>query len=510
MRVLFGYVDFPVENTMNLPVIGTADLPLGPGCVKAYAAADRGLGPRLAMDCLTVPHASGPDEVAKAMLARSPDAVAFGCYVWNADETLAACRRLKRLAPGVKVVVGGPEVPCDGEPARRYLKLHPGVDVVVRGEGEETFGELARAWLDGGDLGSVRGIAYRRGGRVASTEPRPPIEDIGRLPSPYLTGDIHVGPRATGIVVVETSRGCPYACAYCAFYPQRERKRTAFPVERLRRELDYLKRRDFAGRLYIADSALNVDRAHAVEVFTLLSGYDFHTIFDLKAELWDDALIAAFSRLRRNYSSLGIQTTNPRAIKEIRRSFDPDRSAANIQKLLRRSPADLRVDLILGLPGDDREGFERSLDWALGLRPIPTLTIFDLVVLPNSRLGREAAALGVKTGERGILTSNATFCEAELLRASRLALAYNWMLEERVLDEFKRLLETRPIRPSEALASVAADLARLRLVPRSRLWLDARPPKGLREVLLRCLDALRRPKPRPDPKARGPRAERGS
>ncbi|MBV8684855.1 MAG: TIGR04295 family B12-binding domain-containing radical SAM protein [Caulobacteraceae bacterium] len=94
-------------------------------------------------------------------------------------------------------------------------------DVVVRGECEEILGKLA----EGGALASIPSIAYMDTGRIRVTgEPHasrftdlPPL----RWPTDWLQRHSHhhhrFGSKAHGPgAEVEASRGCPYACSFCA------------------------------------------------------------------------------------------------------------------------------------------------------------------------------------------------------------------------------------------------------------------------------------------------------
>ena len=117
------------------------------------------------------------------------------------------------------------------------VQAYPALDFVIRGEPEETARELVDTleamrrgagdeaggtdpWrLDPEPLAGVRGIAYRRNGRVMITADRPFIEDLDTLPIPrheLLPLDRYklpiVGGRYTFVV---TSRGCPAGCRFC-------------------------------------------------------------------------------------------------------------------------------------------------------------------------------------------------------------------------------------------------------------------------------------------------------
>ena len=64
------------------------------------------------------------------------DVVGFSIYVWNANISLEAARRLKQERPDVVIVFGGPQVPDKPE---QFLREHRFIDIVVHNEGERTF-----------------------------------------------------------------------------------------------------------------------------------------------------------------------------------------------------------------------------------------------------------------------------------------------------------------------------------------------------------------------------------
>ena len=73
------------------------------------------------------------DEVAEACAGY--DVVCFSCYIWNIEQTLEVCNRLKKLNPSVKILLGGPEVSYEWE----EVITHPSVDYLILGEGEILF-----------------------------------------------------------------------------------------------------------------------------------------------------------------------------------------------------------------------------------------------------------------------------------------------------------------------------------------------------------------------------------
>ena len=51
-----------------------------------------------------------PLDIAEILLEQNPKVVGFGVYIWNVTETTQVVAALKRIRPGLIVILGGPEV----------------------------------------------------------------------------------------------------------------------------------------------------------------------------------------------------------------------------------------------------------------------------------------------------------------------------------------------------------------------------------------------------------------
>jgi anaerobic magnesium-protoporphyrin IX monomethyl ester cyclase len=128
---------------------------------------------------------------------------------------------------GGRVVIVGPH----GSTTPGAALAKTGADVAIRGECEEAVAELADA---GGDPASVAGASWLEHGRVRSNGgPRAsPFVDHPPLvwPSDWIARHRHhhhrfeAPPDGPG-AEVEASRGCPYACTFCAKLDFRDRYR---------------------------------------------------------------------------------------------------------------------------------------------------------------------------------------------------------------------------------------------------------------------------------------------
>ncbi len=139
------------------------------------------------------------------------------CTTVRRESALAMVRQAR--ARGCKVAVNGPD--AADNPA---VYLAAGADAVVLGEGETTVLELVDHWTHGrGSVDAIAGLVLPGHNGVETTAPRPALHDLDALPRPaWDLLDIDAYRRAWTSAHDEfswnmaTSRGCPYACNWCA------------------------------------------------------------------------------------------------------------------------------------------------------------------------------------------------------------------------------------------------------------------------------------------------------
>jgi anaerobic magnesium-protoporphyrin IX monomethyl ester cyclase len=141
------------------------------------------------------------------------------CTVQRREDSLAMIAAAKRR--GCRVVVNGPDSTDAPE-----LYLHAGADAVLTGEGESGVAQIADVWRADpqASLDQVAGLALLDANRrVHRTFARPHQRELDRLPLPaweLLDADIYrrAWRSKHGYFSwnIATSRGCPYACNWCA------------------------------------------------------------------------------------------------------------------------------------------------------------------------------------------------------------------------------------------------------------------------------------------------------
>src|SRR5690554_2162124 len=200
-----------------------------------------------------------PRTILGEITGRKPDVVGFSCYIWNIEIILPLVRSLRKVCPGVTIILGGPEVSFDAE---YWLTAHLSIDFIIAGEGEEALRRFLEEYERCGgeftqeDLASVPGLVYRDGeGRVVQN-PSQPL-DLASIP-PIYHGDLR--DLQDKIVYFETTRGCPFKCAYCLSSVMGRVR--VFPLARTKGELAALAAADVQ-QVRFVDRTFNYDPRRA-------------------------------------------------------------------------------------------------------------------------------------------------------------------------------------------------------------------------------------------------------
>jgi len=304
-----------------------------------------------------------PEDALQAIYMRKPDVLGLSCYIWNVRMLLETAGELKKILPQVKIVAGGPEVQYCAEEILRNYKI----DIVVTGEGEEIFAQLVK---NGFDPHYVGGVAYLENGRLYSPPTLPP--ELGRIRFAYenikTLADDNLENR---ILYYEASRGCPHTCAYCMSAMAGAVRRLS--LESAFRQLDALTAMKPA-QIKFVDRTFNSDKHHASEIWRYLIKNDNSvTNFHFEVTGWslgaDDLALLKTARPGLFQFEIGVQSTNPQTLAEIKRPNNLKKTYANVRKLLKLRNIHIHLDLIVGLPYEGFRSFRDSFNTVYSLNP---------------------------------------------------------------------------------------------------------------------------------------------
>ena len=362
-----------VHASLSLPYLAAACSPLG-------------ISVEIRECTIHEPH----DHVLAALVAAEADVIAFSCYIWNLEPILRLAGDLKKIQPETLIVLGGPEASFG---TFELLERHSAVDCVIRGEGEETFVELLAAAVDRSETpleapGKLtEGATYREGEDIVALPDRKPIADLDSIPSPFAAG---LADLNKPLVYYETSRGCPFSCAFCM--SSLEKGVRSFSNARIEQDLLLLMERQ-VGTVKLVDRTFNYDAIRANRIWSFILRHNrcstFH--FEIAADLLTDENIALLATVPSGMFrfEIGVQSENEATLARVGRVSDLQRLLANVERLRTETGVVLHLDLVAGLPHEEYAGFLDSLQTLLLARP-HHIQVEPLKVLKGSPMRRIA------------------------------------------------------------------------------------------------------------------------
>ena len=332
------------------------------------------------------------DYIVGDIFKRNVDIVAFSCYIWNIEHILHISEALKLVNPNIKIILGGPEVSFDGE---EIIRNNSFIDFIIYGEGEETFKELLIKLKNKADnYKSIKGLIFQKNEKVYVTEPRPLIQNLDTIPSPF---EDDLEDLKNKIVYFESSRGCPFNCRFCLSSTIKGVR--FFSIERVKRDLKRLIDAKVK-QVKFVDRTFNARKDYALEIMNFIveqnvSNINFH--FEVTAHLLDEDILNFLQNVPRGLFQfeIGVQSTNPQTLEAIDRVTNIEKLKNVVTRIKSYNNIHQHLDLIAGLPYEDLNSFKKSFNEIYSLRP-EKLQLGFLKLLKGSELRNKKDLYGFK------------------------------------------------------------------------------------------------------------------
>lgn len=304
------------------------------------------------------------DVIVSELMRNSSEAYGFSTYIWNLNEILQICKRIKKIDPAIILFLGGPEVSFEEE---ALMEKEDYIDLVVRGEGEDVFAALLESAFEPLRLKVIPSITYRKGSKIIKNPLGVPTP-MESLPFAYTEEDLHEPGK---IFYYESSRGCPYSCAFCLSAQDGNHVRYR-PLEQVLDHMTVFLRHKVKQVKFI-DRTFNADPVRAMALIDFLEKNhngitNFH--FECSPDRLTPLFIERLATLPEGMVQLeiGIQSTNPKTSKAIHRAREIELYRRVIGELRMQENIHLHVDLIAGLPYEDYDSFRKSFNDVFSLQ----------------------------------------------------------------------------------------------------------------------------------------------
>ena len=316
---------------------------------------------------------------------------------------------LKNIAQ-CKIILGG-HISVSYDMVLKNTKI----DICVIGEGELTIIDL----LENMDsLENVRGIAYKKDGKVVVTLPRELIQDLDSLPCPaydlmdidrYSQGllkDVYMPrtflPRKKyhKKLAIEASRGCPFACKFCAKMFKNIRRRS---VDSVINEIKYLKDNYDVDVIQFHDDLFFFKKELVYEFCLKIKPLKISWFALLRIDIVDREILEMFKRSGCLMISFGVESGSEKILKNMNKNI----TLLQIEETLKEGldvGLPLDISLILGYPGEDNNTVQDTINLFKRIG-YPAIKFRYVTPYPDSQLYKECIQGGLIENEDKYLES---------------------------------------------------------------------------------------------------------
>lgn len=334
-----------------------------------------------------------PENVSKAFHRYQPGIVGFSNYAWNSHLSISMAKAIKEQYSETIVIFGGPNFPTDKNSQEYFLFNNSFIDFYIEGEGEQAFLDLLKLlYKYEFNLAKVKsvgspGMKAIHEGIFISFPPMTYFKNLDEIPSPYLSGKMDKFFRTNLKPLIQTTRGCPFSCTYCVEgYSNYNTVARHHDKTVILKEIEYIAKRAKRNRqLNIADSNFGM-YIEDIDVATALGDAMAKWNFPLYVHVAtgknrkDRVLEVAKLLKGRLRLSGSVQTLDQDVLQNINRKNISTDELLGLAAEARKVDANSYSEIIIGLPGDSKGSFFKSIQGVLeaGFNYIVAYTLMNL------------------------------------------------------------------------------------------------------------------------------------
>ena len=403
------------------------------------------------------------DRLHQAILDEFPLVLGLSNYCWNLELGYALIKWAKNLNPNLIVILGGPNFPTEIDDKIKFLKNRPLIDFNIESEGEIGFVRILQK-LKEYDFNvkslkqaqeNIVNCSYLHNNKLIEAKIER-IKDVNELPSPYLTGTLDEFFTLPLIPMIETTRGCPFSCTFCADGLTIKNKIYSYDTQRVEKELKYIYEN-------VKNNGLLMDELRLSDLNFGMYKQDEDTaryIADLQSKYsWPKLIRASLGKNRADrimkvattlkgslVMGAAQQSSDEEVLENIKRSNISAKAYGDLLSFMNRTnkKAKTFTEFILGIPGDTKKKHFKSLKHGVDNK-VNTIRMFQAILLSGTEMAspetRKKFNLSTKyrvitgaVGKYQFSNKNVPICEIEEIIVGSKDMTFDDYVSCRVMD----------------------------------------------------------------------------
>jgi radical SAM superfamily enzyme YgiQ (UPF0313 family) len=305
------------------------------------------------------------------------------------NEALKITRAAKSRFKDIKIIWGGLHPTL----FPKYVLEENSVDYIVQAEGENALFRLMDSLLKGKGDFSIRNLGYKDKGNVFINPVENSLIDLNLSPLPaWDLVDIpkYIANRffASRVLTMNTSRGCPFKCAFCFNQGLPYQRWRSLNAGNVFKQLLYLKSNYGINGIQFYEDSFDTDKSRVKEFCNLMISSEVKASWSHFSNIiyCDEAMLRLEKAANCKYIEYGVESGSDRILQLInkRQNVAQIKEAFQICKRVGIKSAAL---FMIGYPSETKEELRETIDLVEGLpahiligtiyRPYPGTPLYD-------------------------------------------------------------------------------------------------------------------------------------
>jgi len=305
--------------------------------------------------------------------------------------------RARIAQPGAHIVLGGPL--SWSVPPAYLMEQIPNLDYIIFREGEQTLLELVKVIESSGQPDGIDNLMFRRDGKLVTTACRAPAYAGGILPPAWEKLGIPSA-RRLPVLPVESSRGCPFNCAYCSevtYWGKPVRYRDIDEViKEIRHNVTELgiSTFRFTDSCFSAPPKRCAALCDAIYDQCVARGMDIRWSSYARVNNLSDELLGKMGRAGCVALDIGVESGSDSLLRSMGRDYLADASVA-VAARARELGIVTNFNVVVGFPGETMESIADTAEMIQKAAP-DTFACFQFYLAPNTRVEADCARHGLE------------------------------------------------------------------------------------------------------------------
>jgi len=279
---------------------------------------------------------------------------------------------IKKINSEIKIILGG----AHASALPFFLLKNENIDFLLRGEAEFSLPALLNVIDNPREWQNIPGLCYKTNEKIKISPPEI-VKNIDLIPIPAwdlinfkkYSGSPHgFFYKKEPIGQIITSRGCPYACTFCAAHIIHSKKWRPHSPARVLSEIDYLVNELGIQEIHIEDDnfSVNLQRAKTIFKGIIKKKYNLSIAFPngIRIDRIDEELLKLMKSAGVYSLTFGIESGSPRILQRVKKNLSLNFLEKQLKKI-KKFGFTTHGFFIIGFPYEKIEDIEETINFSL-------------------------------------------------------------------------------------------------------------------------------------------------